>query len=419
MTTPRDRGGHRELGPSLEDRLDRGVDRRTLLRALLAAPALASCGSEVPYSEVDRALLDEQRSAERERAGRGPYGAQRYSGYRGLADLPWFELDERGRLVCTVADLPPVIDIHAHLGISLGLAPDVDLFQRTPRVRYMLDCDDREPPCDVDLDVYINGNFTRRDLWELRWEAVSGLLWGGAAAATHTIPNLLDEMDAVGVERTLILPIAFGLPFGDDLTERWLEALQSPEARERLIPGASVHPQDPDRIAKLRDYAGRGARAVKIHPTMQRVVPDAPEAMEIYEVCGELGLSVLFHAGRAGIEPESSQPYALPRYYEAPLREFPGVQFVLGHAGARDVEAMVEIARRYPNAWLDVHGQGVTVLDEMIRGAGSERLLFGTDWPFYPLAATLAKVLMVTEGRPAVRDAILRENGARLLGLPA
>jgi predicted TIM-barrel fold metal-dependent hydrolase len=124
---------------------------------------------------------------------------------------------------------------------------------------------------------------------------------------------------------------------------------------------------------------------------------------------------VLFHAGRAGIEPESSQPYALPRYYEAPLREFPGVQFVLGHAGARDVEAMVEIARRYPNAWLDVHGQGVTVLGEMIRGAGSERLLFGTDWPFYPLAATLAKVLIVTEGQPAVRDAILRENALRLL----
>ena len=44
----------------------------------------------------------------------------------------------------------------------------------------------------------------------------------------------------------------------------------------------------------------------------------------------------------------------------------------------------VEIARRYPNAWLDVHGQGVTVLGEMIRGAGSERLLFGTDSSFFP-----------------------------------
>jgi predicted TIM-barrel fold metal-dependent hydrolase len=395
------------------------VDRRTFVGALVAAPVLASCGSEVPYAEEDRARLAAQMRTDRERSGQGPYGAQLYRGYRGLAELPWFELDERGRLVCTVADLPPVIDIHAHLGISLGVAPDVDLTRRTPRVRYMLDCDGREPPCELDLDVYINGNFTRRDLWALRWEALSGFLWGGSAAATHTIPNLLEEMDAVRVERALILPIAFGLPFGDDLTERWLTALSSPEARERLIPGASVHPQDPACIEKLRGYAAQGARAIKVHPTMQRVFPDAPEAMEIYKACRELGMVVLFHAGRAGIEPESSQPYALPRHYEAALREFPDVAFVLGHAGARDVEGMVAVARRHPNAWLDVHGQGVTVLGEMIHTLGTERLLFGTDWPFYPLAATLAKVLIVTEGRPALRDAILRHNAARLLGLEA
>jgi predicted TIM-barrel fold metal-dependent hydrolase len=55
---------------------------------------------------------------------------------------------------------------------------------------------------------------------------------------------------------------------------------------------------------------------------------------------------------------------------------------------------------------------GVTILHELI-----ERLLFGTDWPFYHQAATLAKVLLVTEGRRDVRRAILRGNAERLLGL--
>jgi predicted TIM-barrel fold metal-dependent hydrolase len=59
----------------------------------------------------------------------------------------------------------------------------------------------------------------------------------------------------------------------------------------------------------------------------------------------------------------------------------------------------------------------VTLLDEIIRRVGSDRLLFGTDWPFYHLAATLAKVLIVTEHRPAVREAILRNNALRLLGI--
>jgi predicted TIM-barrel fold metal-dependent hydrolase len=42
-------------------------------------------------------------------------------------------------------------------------------------------------------------------------------------------------------------------------------------------------------------------------------------------------------------------------------------------------------------------------------------LLFGTDWPFYHLGATLAKVLLVTRERPDARDAILRGNALRLL----
>jgi predicted TIM-barrel fold metal-dependent hydrolase len=54
----------------------------------------------------------------------------------------------------------------------------------------------------------------------------------------------------------------------------------------------------------------------------------------------------------------------------------------------------------------------------MIHRTRGERLLFGTDWPFYHLAATLAKVLIVTDApeRRGIRNAILRENAERLLG---
>jgi predicted TIM-barrel fold metal-dependent hydrolase len=59
----------------------------------------------------------------------------------------------------------------------------------------------------------------------------------------------------------------------------------------------------------------------------------------------------------------------------------------------------------------------VTTLREMLDATGGERMLFGSDWPFYHLAATLAKVLIVTEGRPDARTAILRGNADRLLGV--
>jgi len=397
---------------------DVNLDRRAFHRLLLSSAglALAGCPGGAPYAEEDIARLAAQRREERARSGKGPYGPQRYRGYRGLAALPWFELDDRGLLRCVAEDVPPALDVHAHLGISVFLAPEIDLHARTPRVRYFLDCDAAEPPCDLDLDVYVNANFRPQDLASLRREALRQVLWGGGAATTHTIPNLLAEMDAVRVEKALILPIAFGLPWRDDLTERWLAASAAPDVRDRLLPACSVHPRDDARIEKLRRYAAQGARVVKLHPTMQRFFPDTAELGDLYEECARLGLVVFFHGGRAGIEPTWTQPYAVMRHYEGALRDHPEVSFVLGHAGARDLADAIPLARRHPNAWLEIHGQGVSALHELVERVGGERLLFGSDWPFYPLAASLAKVLMVTEGRPDLRRAILRGNAERLLG---
>lgn len=400
-----------------ESRPLRILPRRQFTRMLLgSAGALATgCVDRDRYTEADEAALDRQRREERERSGTGPDGVQRFRGYRGLAELPWFEIDDRGRLVCTVADLPPAIDFHCHFGMSLGLAPELDLMARTERVRHLLDCDATEPGCELDLDVYINANFTEAALRSLRWEAVSQGLWGSDAAATQTIPNLLDEMDDTGVARAVILPIAMGLPFGDDLALRWLDAIDASGAADRFVRGASVHPRDPEKIEKLRRQAARGARVVKLHPAMQRFFPDSEEAAEIYEECERLGLVVFFHGGRAGIEPRYAHQFTLMRYYAPAFQRFPGVRFVLGHAGARDVADAIPLAIRHPNVWLGIHGQGVTVLRELIDRVGTRKLLFGTDWPFYHLAATLAKVLMVTEGDPTARRAILADNAGALL----
>ncbi len=396
----------------------RGQSRREFLRSavVVGAATLSACVDRDRYTEEDEARLAAQRRREREMSGRGPFGAQRYKGYRGLADLPWFELDDAGRLRCTVEDLPPAFDAHTHLGISLLLAPEIDLQARTPRVRHLLDCDGRQPGCDLDLDVYMNANFTDADLRALRIGALAQLTWGNSAAATHTIPNLLAEMDATRVRRALVLPIAFGLPFGDDLTERFMSAIESAGAGERLIRGASVHCADEQAVEKLERYARAGARAVKLHPAGQRFFPDSDAAMKVYEACGRLGLVVFFHAGRAGIEPEYTHQFTVMRNYEPMLKRFPEVQFVLGHAGARDIADAVPLAQRYPNAWLEIHGQGVSRLNELIERVGSDRLLFGTDWPFYHLAATLAKVLIVSEGKPELRRAILHGNADRLFG---
>ncbi|WOF74804.1 amidohydrolase family protein [Parvibaculaceae bacterium PLY_AMNH_Bact1] len=368
------------------------------------------------YTQEEADALIAQKAREAAQSGSGPFGRQVYEGYRGLAALPWYELNAQGRLVLVDESVPAAVDVHAHLGMNMLFAPDLDLSAQTDRVEYMLDCDATAPGCPLDLDVYINANFSEAALRRLQLMSLAQILHGSSAAATHTIPNLLAEMDDCRVEKAQILPIAWGLPFGDALTENWFQAIESAKAETRLLRGGSVVPGDPEAPAKLRALAAEGIRMIKLHPTMQRFYPDDPAMAPIYETCGELGLPILYHGGRAGIEPEFSHKYALMRHYEGAIRDFPNVQFVMGHAGARDVDQVIPLAQKYANLSLGIHGQGVTKLDQLVREVGSDKLLYGTDWPFYHLAATQAKVLMVTEGKPEARYAILRGNAERLFG---
>ncbi len=399
-----------------------GLNRRQFISRLgvgAGSLVLGACTPEPPpgrYTREDDRLLASQRREEAATSGRGPYGTQVYQGYRGLSELPWFELDESGRLRCIDESVPPAIDVHCHLGMSVLFEPTLDLQSGTPRVRHLLDCDGEAPGCRLDLDVYANSNFTERTLRDLRWNTLAQGLWGSPFAETQTIPNLLDEMDAMRIASAFILPIKLGMPFGDRQTEHWRRAIREAGADQRLIPGLSVHPRGDTRIEEMQAHAATGARLMKLHPTVQSFYPDDPGMMPVYEEARRLGLVLFFHGGRAGIEPTSRLRYAMPRHYEAVLANFPDLQVVLGHAGARDGKAMLELALRHDNAWLGIHGQGVTRLDSIIKATAGERLLFGTDWPFYHTGMSLAKVLLCTQGpgRDSLRRRILQDNARAL-----
>ena len=45
-------------------------------------------------------------------------------------------------------------------------------------------------------------------------------------------------------------------------------------AADRLVSGQSVHPLHTDSVQQLRNHAAKGARLVKLHPTVQSFYPD-------------------------------------------------------------------------------------------------------------------------------------------------
>ncbi len=327
-----------------------------------------------------------------------------------LARLPWFEVRGGNRLVMTddaIVEVGPIIDMHTHLAMGFFRRLRVDLHAETPTAAYYLPV-----TLPVDLDAYSNTNLDRAAMFAMKADvSVLGLTAQGMRT-THTAPNLLRDMDALGIESSVVLP--FDLPIGARNADHLLEVTQR---YPRLLPFGSVHPLDRDAEARLDRQQAAGAHGVKLHPNGQFIAPDHPKTVHLCGRCGQRGLPVLFHCGPVGIEPKAAARRSQVERYERTIAENPDTTFVLGHSGALQFDRAITFAERYPNTFFELSCLGLAALRQVVDTVPPDRLLYGTDWPFYHQGLTLARVLIATEGDAALRRAILHDNAARLLDL--
>ncbi len=324
-----------------------------------------------------------------------------------LGSLPWFETYD-DRVVVSDKSVGPIIDVHTHVALAYVRPMQVDLMREWPRTEhYLPSC------CPVDLVPYSNRNFTPSDLSRMKSDLTLGSLDRGGMRRTHTVPNLVREMDELGVSHSVLLPI--DLPVISQNATHALDAQDS--SKGKLLSFGSVHPYSTDVEGKLAAQIRRGARGLKVHPNIQCVRPDDPRAMRLYRLCADAKIPVLWHCGPVGIEPALGRYLTQVRHYEAPIRENPGTTFVLGHAGALQLEAAMELCRKYPNVRVELSCQGLAGVKMLVALGDPDKIMLGSDWPFYPLALPIAKVLIATAGRADIRHKILWRNAARLLGL--
>ena len=103
--------------------------------------------------------------------------------------------------------------------------------------------------------------------------------------------------------------------------------------------------------------------------------------------------------------------------YEQVIAENPDLTVLLGHSGALQMEQALALARKYDNVWLELSSQGLPAVRTVLEKGPADRLVFGSDWPFYHLALPLAKVLIASDNDAGLRRKVLWENAARLLDL--
>jgi hypothetical protein len=143
-----------------------------------------------------------------------------------------------------------------------------------------------------------------------------------------------------------------------------------------------------------------GLRGLKLH------VKPTPEVLD---TVAELGIPVLWHPGRIAMFDDIAKAY-------------PTVDLILAHLGSdlssdwREHLAGIEMARRYPNVYLDTGATVLTrYLEQALKEVGPEKIIFGSDEPEVDCRLEIFKVRVLKLPKQQ-EEMILGGNIQRLLG---
>jgi uncharacterized protein len=188
------------------------------------------------------------------------------------------------------------------------------------------------------------------------------------------------------------------------------------------IDPTALTPQE--NVEHLREMADRGAKGIKLHPVVQRFEPNDPRMHPVYEACREMGLTVLSHTGSA----KGGETHGDPNGFAPVAEAFPGLTVVLAHLGGGRWRQTAALAAAFPGLMFDLceiiawtgapNAPRREELSALIREIGAERVMLGTDFPWYDLDRTEEQLMDLPELGAQEKEGILGTNAVRILGLP-
>lgn len=268
-----------------------------------------------------------------------------------------------------------------------------------------------------------------------------GQIWNHTRELTAT--GLLKWMDEHEIERAVVMPVVSPEAASFLLTTDFVLAQTKPH-RDRLIPFCCIDPRTSYSGERhglrhmLRQYVEQGAKGFGEHKP--GVPIDDPRSMEIYAVCGELKLPLLFHLDEQRNTDEPGLPGLEMALAKNPdtimIGHGPGWwASVSGDIAAKDLGgyptgpvapggAVDRLMEKYPNLYGDLSagsGAGALARDGTFGKAfltrRQDRLMFGTDYLSPGQEVPQFDVLKKIELPAEVEAKVFRQNAIRILRL--
>lgn len=235
-------------------------------------------------------------------------------------------------------------------------------------------------------------------------------LWSAFHGPKETPEDMLRNMDQLGIDMvcaTAHSSIGPNYIYGNNQV---MEAVK--KYPDRFNGYVTINPNySEDMQHELeRCFAVPGMRGIKFHPACHGCTLDYKNYAPAYEYADRNRLPVLIHVwGRGDVA-------AVDRVSV----QYPGAQIIMGHAGAeiKAMEDAINVVNKRSNVYMDL-AISLTYqgnVEWFVKEAGSKKVLFGTDMPFFDPRPTFGRVAMADISDEEKRD-VFGLNMKKLLKL--
>ena len=206
-----------------------------------------------------------------------------------------------------------------------------------------------------------------------------GEFYGCGIACDGTVSQLLERGKMAGITTHVISSVAT-TPHQVSSINRFMAQVQS-EHPGKIIALGALHPDSDDIKGDIEMILELGLHGIKMHPDTQGFCIDDPRCMKIYELAAGK-LPVLLHTG------DKRYDYSNPNRLIPILKEFEDMTVIGAHFGGWSIwEDATEKLAEYRNLYVDCSSSLPWISKEtavrLIRTWGSDRVMFGVDYPMW------------------------------------
>ncbi|MHB1652597.1 MAG: amidohydrolase family protein [Desulfitobacteriaceae bacterium] len=219
----------------------------------------------------------------------------------------------------------------------------------------------------------------------------------------NDVHGMIKEMDSYGIDIACVTHhagISSDFRLGNDTVAEAIRLYPN-----RIVGYCTINPNFPAEIGEelTRCIDVYGFRAIKVHPELHDDYPlDGRNYRPMWEFAAARSLPLLSHTYFAGDSLEVFRNLA---------NEYPTVTILLGHLGFdKGLDRAIDLVLECPNIVLDLTGpvQFAGVVEKVVKEAGVDRVVYGSDIPFRDAATQLGNILYAD---------LTREQKEKILGL--